>query len=247
MTAILGISAFYHDSAAALVVDGEIVAAAQEERFTRKKHDARLPAHARSAIASTEAGLTPGGPRLRRASTKSRCESSSGCWRPTSPMRRAGSAASAWRCRSGSRRSCTCRSSIRARRRRCSRAPLVFHRPSREPRRQRVLSQPVRRGRDPDRWTASANGRTTTFGVGAGNRIRLTHQLQFPHSLGPAVFGVHLLLRLQGQQRRIQADGAGPVRAARSTRTSIYAAPDRSEARRQLLAEHGATSTTARG
>ena len=43
---ILGISAFYHDSAAALVVDGQIVAAAQEERFTRKKHDARFPHHA---------------------------------------------------------------------------------------------------------------------------------------------------------------------------------------------------------
>ena len=40
---ILGISAFYHDSAAALVDDGEIVAAAQEERFTRKKHDAGFP------------------------------------------------------------------------------------------------------------------------------------------------------------------------------------------------------------
>jgi carbamoyltransferase len=43
---ILGISAYYHDSAAALVVDGRIVAAAQEERFTRRKHDARFPAHA---------------------------------------------------------------------------------------------------------------------------------------------------------------------------------------------------------
>jgi len=43
---ILGISAFYHDSAAALVRDGEIVAAAQEERFTRKKHDAGFPANA---------------------------------------------------------------------------------------------------------------------------------------------------------------------------------------------------------
>lgn len=43
MTAILGISAFYHDSAAALVVDGEIVCAAQEERFTRKKHDHQFP------------------------------------------------------------------------------------------------------------------------------------------------------------------------------------------------------------
>jgi carbamoyltransferase len=43
---ILGVSAFYHDSAACLVRDGEIVAAAQEERFSRKKHDARFPAHA---------------------------------------------------------------------------------------------------------------------------------------------------------------------------------------------------------
>src|SRR5512134_1235328 len=46
MTAILGISAFYHDSAAALVVDGRIVAAAQEERFTRKKHDPAFPTNA---------------------------------------------------------------------------------------------------------------------------------------------------------------------------------------------------------
>ena len=45
MTAILGISAFYHDSAAALLVDGEVVAAVQEERFTRKKYDARFPSH----------------------------------------------------------------------------------------------------------------------------------------------------------------------------------------------------------
>lgn len=44
--AILGISAYYHDSAAALLVDGEIIAAAQEERFTRIKHDAGFPAHA---------------------------------------------------------------------------------------------------------------------------------------------------------------------------------------------------------
>src|SRR5215831_8916392 len=43
---VLGISAFYHDSAAALVRDGEIIAAAQEERFSRKKHDPRFPRHA---------------------------------------------------------------------------------------------------------------------------------------------------------------------------------------------------------
>jgi len=46
MTAILGISAFYHDSAACLVQDGRIIAAAQEERFTRKKHDFSFPRHA---------------------------------------------------------------------------------------------------------------------------------------------------------------------------------------------------------
>ena len=43
---ILGISAFYHDSAAAVIKDGEVVAAAQEERFTRKKHDSGFPKNA---------------------------------------------------------------------------------------------------------------------------------------------------------------------------------------------------------
>ena len=46
MTSILGISAFYHDSAAALIVDGKIIAAAQEERFSRKKHDSSYPFNA---------------------------------------------------------------------------------------------------------------------------------------------------------------------------------------------------------
>ena len=46
MTSILGISAFYHDSAAALIKDGKIIAAAQEERFSRKKHDPRYPFNA---------------------------------------------------------------------------------------------------------------------------------------------------------------------------------------------------------
>jgi carbamoyltransferase len=56
---ILGISAFYHDSAAALMVDGEVVAAAQEERFTRKKHDANFPKHA-VEYCLREAGITVG-------------------------------------------------------------------------------------------------------------------------------------------------------------------------------------------
>ena len=56
MTTVLGISAFYHDSAAALVMDGEILAAAQEERYTRKKHDAAFPRHAIGYVLR-EAGL----------------------------------------------------------------------------------------------------------------------------------------------------------------------------------------------
>jgi len=57
-TSVLGISAFYHDSAAALVVDGKIVAAAQEERFTRKKHDHAFPVNAIEYCLG-EAGLNP--------------------------------------------------------------------------------------------------------------------------------------------------------------------------------------------
>src|SRR5512145_177398 len=59
MTAILGVSAFYHDSAAALVIDGRIVAAAQEERFTRKKHDHNFPVNAIDYCLN-EAVLEPG-------------------------------------------------------------------------------------------------------------------------------------------------------------------------------------------
>ena len=54
---VLGLSGFYHDSAAALLVDGKIVAAAQEERFSRKKHDAAFPANA-IAYCLEEAGLS---------------------------------------------------------------------------------------------------------------------------------------------------------------------------------------------
>ena len=57
MLAILGISAFYHDSAAALLIDGRLVAAAQEERFTRVKHDAGFPKHAVDYVLY-EAGLS---------------------------------------------------------------------------------------------------------------------------------------------------------------------------------------------
>ena len=56
---------------------------------------------------------------------------------------------------------------------------------------------------------------TATFGVGEGNKLRLRQQLQFPAFAGAALFGVYLLLRFQGQQRRIQADGPGALWPAR--------------------------------
>jgi len=56
---ILGLSALYHDSAACLIQDGRIIAAAQEERFTRKKHDSNIPLHAiRYCLA--EGNVAPG-------------------------------------------------------------------------------------------------------------------------------------------------------------------------------------------
>jgi carbamoyltransferase len=59
MTYVLGISAFYHDSAAYLVRDGDIIAAAQEERFTRKKHDSGFPREAVSyCLAEGKIGLS---------------------------------------------------------------------------------------------------------------------------------------------------------------------------------------------
>ncbi len=58
MVAILGLSAFYHDSAAFLVIDGDVAAAAQEERFSRVKHDHNFPSRA-VRYCLREAGLRP--------------------------------------------------------------------------------------------------------------------------------------------------------------------------------------------
>ncbi len=86
---ILGISCFYHDSAACLVRGDRVVAAAQEERFTRKKHDESFPANA-VAYCLREGG-TPPRTSIWSASTRSRWSNSSVCSKPTSPARRADS------------------------------------------------------------------------------------------------------------------------------------------------------------
>ena len=58
MTKIIGISAFYHDSSACLVIDGEIIEAVQEERFTRKKHDSVFPINSIKYILSNSKNLS---------------------------------------------------------------------------------------------------------------------------------------------------------------------------------------------
>ena len=79
MTNILGISAFYHDSAASMIVNGDITAAAQEERFTRIKHDSNFPTNAikyclnENNLSLKETILTiipPGNKRIARIVTK---------------------------------------------------------------------------------------------------------------------------------------------------------------------------------
>ena len=102
---ILGLSAFYHDSAAALLVDGELVAAAQEERFTRKKHDAGFPKNA------VEYCLSEGGIDLDQVDHVAfydkpflKFERLLETYLAFAPK---ASPRSAWRCRCGSRRSCS--------------------------------------------------------------------------------------------------------------------------------------------
>ena len=87
---------------------------------------------------------------------------------------------------------------------------------------------------------------TASFGVGRGNRIAADARAAFPALAGPALLGVHLLLRLQGQLRRVQADGPGPLRRADLRRPD----PARSWSTSRPTARSAwtcRTSTTARG
>ena len=151
MAAILGISAFYHDSAAALVLDGQIVAAAQEERFTRIKHDPAFPAGA-IEFCLRQAGLSPDDldyvafydkplTKFERLLETYLAYAPAGfrSFRLAMPLVAQGQAAHA--------------ADPPPRPGRTDPRDAGLHRPSREPRRQRVLPQPLRRGGDRDsRW-----------------------------------------------------------------------------------------------
>ena len=217
MTAILGISAFYHDSAAALVVDGDIVAAAQEERFTRKKHDPGFPANA-IAYCLKEGGLQGRPARLRRLLRQAASPSSTGCWRPTWPTRRRASRVSGWPCRSGSRTSCTCAGRLRQRfpAARRTRWSSPDHHESHAA--SAFFPSPFERAAI---LTVDGVGEwsTATFGDGGRQPAAVAAGTAVSAFAGAALFRLHLLLRVQGEQRRIQAHGPGPLRPARLCRT----------------------------
>ncbi len=215
MTAILGISALYHDSAAALVVDGRIVAAAQEERFTRKKHDADFP---RNAVdyCLREAGISAAESRLRRLLRQADHQ-----------VRAAAGNLSRLRAERISLVPASHAAVAQGKAARAAADPqsaqgpvpraVRLHRSSRVARGQRVLSFAVRRSGDPhDRRRRRVVHDLLRDGPRQPHRADARDPL--PALARPALLGVHLLRRLSRQQRRIQADGPGSLWRARLQR-----------------------------
>jgi carbamoyltransferase len=181
MTSILGISAFYHDSAAALVIDGDIIAAAQEERFTRKKHDPGFPSQA-IAYCLQEAGLE-----LEQLDYIAFYD------KPLTKFERLLETYFAY-APSGFRSFCMAmplwlkdklhmRRTIRRSLDRANKARIVFLDHHESHAASAFFPSPFEEAAI---LTLDGVGEwsTTTFGTGAGNRIHLTHHVQFPHSLG---------------------------------------------------------------
>lgn len=181
MTAILGISAFYHDSAAALVVDGRIVAAAQEERFTRKKHDPDFPTNA-AAYCLQEAGLNPGDLDYIAFYDKplTKFERLLETYLAFAPQgfRSFCLAMPLWLKDKLHMRQAISRAIPGA-----EKARLVFTDHHESHAASAFFPSPFDEAAI---LTLDGVGEwsTTTYGVGRGNRIELTHQMQFPHSLG---------------------------------------------------------------
>jgi carbamoyltransferase len=181
MAAILGISAFYHDSAAALVLDGEIVAAAQEERFTRRKHDPGFPRHA-IAYCLREAGLIPSQLDYIAFYDKPFCkfERLLETYLAYAPrgLRSFSRAIPVWLTEK-----LFLRRAIRRGFDGPVRAPLLFLDHHESHAASAFFPSPFDEAAI---LTLDGVGEwsTTTCGTGAGNRIRLTHHLRFPHSLG---------------------------------------------------------------
>jgi carbamoyltransferase len=180
MTAILGLSAYYHDSAAALVVDGEIIAAAQEERFSRKKHDPGFPTHA-VQYCLREAGLGPAQLDYVAFYDKplTKFERLLETYLAFAPqgLRSFSMAIPVW-----------LKDKLFLRRRIRKelpgvKAPLIFLDHHESHAASAFFPSPFEEAAI---LTMDGVGEwsTTCWGQGAGNRLTLTHHLQFPHSLG---------------------------------------------------------------
>ena len=213
MTAILGLNAYHGDAAAALVIDGELVAAAEEERFNRVKHCAGFPALA-ARWCLEDAGLSPVdldhvavsrdpranlGRKLLRtirhgASARYLKQRLAECG--TDPRRRPGARGGARR-RSGRAQRCTTSSTIRPTSRRRSSS---------------------RRSRTPrsSRWTASATSRRRCSPQGHGNHFDVLERVLYPHSLGIFYTAVTQWLGFPALRRRGEGDGSRAVRRRRA-------------------------------
>lgn len=181
LSAILGLSAFYHDSAACLVVDGTIVAAAQEERFTRKKHDPDFPARA-VAYCLQAGGLTLADVDYVVFYEKpirkfERLLETYFAYAPAG-LRSFTMAMPVWL-----REKARLRSVIKDALGKELKAPIVFTDHHESHAASAFYPSPYDEAAiitldGVGEWS------TTTVGVGRGNRIELTRQIQFPHSLG---------------------------------------------------------------
>ena len=181
MAAILGISAFYHDSAAALVVDGDIVAAAQEERFTRKKHDPGFPTNA-VAYCLQEGGLEAAQldyiAFYDKPLTKfDRLLETYLAYAPAG-FKSFRLAMPVWL-----KDKLHMRRTLRQQFHMAGRTPLVFTDHHESHAASAFFPSPFDRAAI---LTVDGVGEwgTATFGAGEGNKLRLISQLQFPHSLG---------------------------------------------------------------
>jgi carbamoyltransferase len=178
---ILGLSAFYHDSAATLVQDGVIVAAAQEERFTRRKHDASFPTHA-VEYCLKEAGITVADLNAvvfyEKPLTKAERLIETYLGVAPSGLRSFAMAIPTWL-----REKNNVPALIRRNLGKQYRGPVLFTEHHESHAASAFFPSPFT---DAAILTADGVGEwaTTTIGVGEANRIQLLHEIRFPHSLG---------------------------------------------------------------
>ena len=183
---LLGLSAFYHDSAAALIEDGDIVAAAQEERFTRKKHDPGFPAHAiRYCLDAAGTDLDDVDNVVFYDKPLIKFERLLETYLANAPR---GFRSFRWQCRCGSRRSCsrsgTGEGAGGVRLDWPARGEAPIRRAPPEPRGLRLLRLALRGSGGADASTASASGRPHQSAIGRGNRLEVKREIRLPHTLG---------------------------------------------------------------